>query len=69
MLILQIAGGILLAELVLGLLRLAFKGVRWAVRKVNERVAEEEYINMLAAEMKLDREGDAEWLSSKKKKS
>jgi hypothetical protein len=69
MLILEIAAGILLAVLVLAMLWLAFKGVRWVVRKVNERAAEEKYIKILAAEMKSDREGDADWLSSTKKKS
>lgn len=69
MLVIQSAGGVLLAIAVLGILWLAYRGLHWAVRKVKDRIEEEKYVNMLAAEMKLDREGDAEWLSSSNKKS
>ena len=61
LLVIQIAAGILLAALI-------YKGVPLLIHKVNERAEEEKYIRKLAAEMKSDREGDAEWLSSTKKK-
>lgn len=60
-LILEIACGILLAKVILALFH-------WIVRKVNQQAAEEKYVNMLATQMKLDREGDAEWLRSTPKK-
>jgi hypothetical protein len=68
MLILEIAAGILLAVLVLALLWLAYKGIRWAVRKANERTAERKWLNEMGWAARLDREGDAEWLRSTPKK-
>ena len=67
-LVIQIAAGILLAALVLALLWLGYKAFGWAVRKGNERIEEEKFIDSLAAAMKLEREGDREWLRSTKKK-
>lgn len=67
MLVIEMAGGILLVLAVLAVLWLAYKAFRWVVRKVKERAAEEKYIAALAAEIKLDREGDAEWLNSTKR--
>jgi hypothetical protein len=55
MLVLQIAGGVLLALVV-------YRAFQWAVRKAKERAAEERFIAGVAAEMKLDREGDGDWL-------
>lgn len=69
MLVIQIASGILLALAVLGVLCLAYKALRWTVRKGKNRKEEEKYVNALAAQMKLDREGDADWLSSGNKKT
>ena len=61
LLVFQIAGGILLALVV-------YRGTLWLSQKIKERAIEEQFVSDLAAEIRLEREGEGDFLRSTPKK-